>query len=53
MDKLKEKEDQSIDNQVLKDKTNECEKLARDNAVLKNEMQSIVMKLTKEIEDKS
>lgn len=48
MDKLKEREEKIIKNQ---DKTNECEKLSRDNAVLKNEMQSIVMKLTKEIED--
>lgn len=51
MDKLKEKEEQSIGNKALQDKIDECEKLAIENAVLKNEMQSIVMKLTKEIED--
>lgn len=44
-DKLKEKEEQRIDNKALQDKTYECEKLARENAILKNEMQSIVMKL--------
>lgn len=52
MDKLKEKEEQSIDNQALQDKTDECEKLARDNATLKNQMQSIVIKLTKDIKDR-
>lgn len=50
MDKIKEKEDRSIDDQALKEKTDECEKLSRDIAVLKNEMQSIMMKLTKQIE---
>lgn len=43
MGKLHEKEEQSVDNQILQDKTNECENLAKENAVLKNEIQSIVM----------
>lgn len=50
-DKLKEKEEQSVDNKSPQDKTNECEKLARENVVFKNDMQSVVMKLKKEIED--
>lgn len=53
MDKLKKKENQNIDSQVLKDKTDECEKIARNNEVLENEMQSNVIKLEKEIEDKN
>lgn len=34
----------------MKEKTKECEKLAKDNVVLKHEMEFIVMGLTKEIE---
>ncbi|XP_059071917.1 uncharacterized protein LOC131871232 [Cryptomeria japonica] len=53
-DQLKQKESQSIDddhfNEALKEKTKECEKLAKDNVVLKHEMEFIVMGLTKEIE---
>lgn len=29
--------------QALKEKTKECEKLAKENAILKHEMESIVM----------
>lgn len=39
--------------QALKEKIEECEKLARENASLKHEMESIVMRLTKEIEERN
>lgn len=48
MDKLKEKEDQIMEN---KGKADEVDKIERENAALKNEMQSIVMRPTREIED--
>lgn len=52
VDKIKEKQSQSIDDQVLKEKTEECEKqFARVNAVQKNTIESIMMKLTKEVEE--
>lgn len=41
-----------MDDEALKEKTKECEKLVEDNVALRNEMESIVMKLTKEIEDR-
>lgn len=34
------------------DKDDEADKLERENVALKNEMQSIMMRLTKEIEDR-
>lgn len=49
---LKQKESQSMDDEALKEKTEECEKLVRENAILKHEMETIVMKLTKEIEER-
>lgn len=38
--------------QTLKEKKKECEKLARNNTVQKHEMESIMMRMTKEIEDR-
>lgn len=39
-------------NQALKEKSEECVKIAKENAPLKHEMESIVMRLTKEIEER-
>lgn len=38
-----------MDDEALKEKTKECEKLVEDNVVLRHEMESIMMKLAKEI----
>lgn len=50
MEKLEEKEDQIMEYQ---DKADEVNKLERENVALKNEMKSIVMRLTKEFEDRN
>lgn len=51
VDQLQEKETQCIDDELLRKKIEECEKLVRANVVQKNEIEFIVTRLTKEIKD--
>lgn len=52
VDQLQKKESQGIDEAVLNEKIEECDRLARANVVQKNEMEAIVMKLIREIEER-